>query len=352
MTKKFFTQLCTAWLITLCSISCGQKESQEYTSPQGWYLLDAPTSASLRGLSPLTEEIAWASGQNGTWMATVDGGLTWANGVIDGLNTVDFRDIEGMNASTAIAISAGQPAVIYKTIDAGTTWEKKYQGSDRDFFNGMVFIDENLGFAYGDPVDGSWVVLRTIDGGDTWVQLPNTPSAAEGEAGFAASGTSMAMDEDEIWLASGGSESKIYYSNNRGGRWEIIDTPIRQGEPSQGIFSISIIDNRSLIAVGGDYEAPNETDNNVIISHTDGLSWGKNTGRNPSGYLSAVAYFPRFHWVIAVGPNGSDYSIDGGENWDKFSEEGFHTVKKSKSGGSIWASGPNGKVGKLDFIKK
>lgn len=352
MLKKTIILISPVWILILFMISCSKKESAEYTSPQGWIINDSPTSGAIRGLSALTEEIAWAAGQNGTWMKTIDGGLTWTSGVIDGLDTVDFRDIEGINASTALAISAGQPAVIYKTTDAGASWEKKYEGSDRDFFNGMVFIDDNSGFAYGDPVDGAWMILRTIDGGDTWVLLPQTPEAAEGEAGFAASGSSMAMDEDEIWLASGGSKSNIYYSKNRGGRWEIINTPIRQGLPSQGIFSITIIDNRSLIAVGGDYERPNETDQNVIISHTDGMSWEKNSGNDPSGYLSAVAYFPRFHWVIAVGPNGSDYSIDGGENWEKFSDEGFHTVKKSKSGGSVWAAGQNGKIGKLDFLKK
>jgi len=348
MIKKYLTFfICISILI-----SCEKRQQEEYTAPQGWIISEVAAGGSLRGLSPLTEEIAWATGAGGRWMVTLDGGLSWTHGIIDELDTVDFRDIEAINAATAIAISSGQPAVIYKTTDAGTTWQKVYEGRQEDFFNGMVFVDERLGFAYGDPVGGSWVLLRTSDGGDTWEQLPNTPSAAEGEAGFAASGSAMVMEEDELWLASGGSQSKIYYSPNRGGRWEEVNAPIQQGRSSQGIFALCIIDNRNLIAVGGDYEAPDDTSNNVILSHDDGMTWVHNQGTKPSGYRSGVTYFPRFHWVIAVGPNGSDYSIDGGENWERFSDEGFHAVKLSKSGGSVWASGANGRIGRLDFLKK
>jgi len=334
-------------LITI--ISCGERQEEDFTPPQGWFIMNIPVNGSIRGLSPLTEEIAWASGPNGVWMVTLDGGATWTHGVIDGMDTVDFRDIEAMNAATAVAISAGQPAVIYKTIDAGTTWKKVYEGGEDDFFNGMSFVDDKLGYAYGDPVDGAWVVLKTSDGGDTWTPLPNMPAAADGEAGFAASGSAMAAEEDEVWLASGGTESKVYYSKNRGGRWEKIETPMQQGAPSKGIYSLCIIDNRNLVAVGGDYENPDDNDRNVVLSHDDGLTWVTNTGTKPTGYRSGVTYFPRFHWVIAVGPNGSDYSTDGGENWERFSDEGFNALKLSKSGGSVWAAGSNGKIGRLDF---
>jgi hypothetical protein len=97
--------------------------------PLGWQKIETPTTASLRGLSPLTEQIAWASGSGGTWLRTLDGGETWESGIIDGLDSVDFRDIEGIDANTAIAMASGQPAVIYKTIDGGKTWTEKISGT-------------------------------------------------------------------------------------------------------------------------------------------------------------------------------------------------------------------------------
>ncbi|KEO73615.1 YCF48-related protein [Anditalea andensis] len=349
MTNRVLVFFIIISILTSCET---RQHKGEYTDPQGWIIFDSGTAGSIRGLSPLTEEIAWATGSGGTWMKTIDGGQTWSHGLINGMDSVDFRDIEAINAATAIALSAGQPAAIYKTIDGGNSWQQIYEGSKEDFFNGMEFVNEKQGFVYGDPVEGIWVILRTLDAGETWEQLRNTPTAKEGEAGFAASGSAMVIEEDEIWLASGGTNSNIYYTHNRGGRWETIDTPIQQGTISQGIFSLCMIDNRNLIAVGGDFEAPDDASNNIILSHDEGKSWISNKGKKPQGYRSGVTYFPRFHWLITVGPNGSDYSSDGGENWVKFSDDGFHAVKLSKSGGSVWASGSNGIVAKLDYTKR
>ncbi len=57
--------------------------------PLGWEIIVTPVEASLRGLSAVTSEIAWASGSSGTWLLTNDGGVTWELGVIAGLDTVD-----------------------------------------------------------------------------------------------------------------------------------------------------------------------------------------------------------------------------------------------------------------------
>jgi photosystem II stability/assembly factor-like uncharacterized protein len=339
---------CALFLMAL-NFSCRAPLTHENPEPYAWRIMATPTEGSLRGLSPLTEEITWVTGSNGLWMLTLDAGKSWQHGIIDGLDTVDFRDIEGMNASTAVAISAGQPAVIYKTTDGGKSWIKTYEGRESDFFNCLAFRDERVGYAYGDPVNKKWTILKTSDGGDTWRRLEKAPSAIDGEAGFAASGSVLVVDDEELWLASGGAESNVYYSKTSGDQWALANTPILQGEPSQGIFSMTLIDNRNLIAVGGDYTEPDKNEKNVTLSHDDGLTWVVNEGTPPSGYRSGVVYYPRYHWVVAVGPNGSDFSRDGGEHWQRFSEEGFHAVKISKSGGSIWASGSNGRVALLDF---
>jgi hypothetical protein len=42
-------------------------------------------------------------------------------------------------------------------------------------------------------------------------------------------------------------------------------------------------------------------------------------------------------------------SDDGGINWIKFSNEGFHAVYMDKAQGSIWASGLDGKIARLVY---
>jgi photosystem II stability/assembly factor-like uncharacterized protein len=334
-------------LFFITAFSCDQKKERTQESiPLGWDVKTTPVKASLRGLSPLTENIIWASGSNGTWMRTLNGGETWDFGVIDGLDSVDFRDIEAFDAKTAVVVSAGQPAVVYRTDDGGSSWKKVYQGSDRDFFDGMAFY-KNRGMIIGDEVEGKWSVLVTSDFGNSWKELETSPDAVTGSGSFAASGSGIVMDEDKVWFASGGEVSNVYFSNDRGIIWVEKSTPIIQGKPSQGIFSLTLIGKNLLLGLGGDYAQADLIENNAVISKDGGMSWGLTGGSLPSGYRSGVTYFSLKHWTIAVGPNGSDFSKNGGSDWERFSDESLHAVFVDKTQSSIWASGPDGKIAKL-----
>jgi len=313
-----------------------------------WEIIPTPVTASLRGLSPLTDKIVWASGTGGTWLRTLDGGKSWDHGIIDGQDSLDFRDIEGMDALTAIAISAGQPAVIYKTVDGGKTWDKKFQGPEKAFLDGLAFNGKKL-YVVGDEVDGRWMILESRDFGETWKWLETSPSAPEGAGSFAASGTSIVVDQNNIWFVAAGKNGKIYRSQDQGITWETYDIPAPKEEDSQGIFSLGQITPALMVAVGGDYLSPKNPSKNAMISQDFGRTWQLAKNFAPSGYRSGVAYFQKNHWLISVGPEGSDICISGGEQWEKFSEEGFHAVAVDKAKGSVWASGNKGKIGRLAF---
>lgn len=337
------------FLLLFLLFSCTTKEKRlKIEAPKGWEVMGTPVSSSLRGLSPLTEKIIWASGSKGTWLRTLDGGQSWDHGVIAGLDSVDFRDIEGFDASTAVAMSSGQPAVIYRTEDGGRTWYEVFRGSEADFFDGMAFYKNN-GYVIGDEVGGKWRILVSKDYGKSWGVLETSPKAESGSGSFAASGSGIIATEDQIWFASGGRKSSVFNSTDAGITWKEYSTPIIQGESSQGIFSLTIVDDNILVAVGGDFLNPELSDRNAVISLHNGRAWSLITGNFPTGYRSSVAYFPLHHWLISVGPNGSDFCSNSGMDWAKFSKEEFHAVVLDKSFGSIWASGPNGKIGRLVY---
>lgn len=338
-----FISLCLSLLVFSCAF---EKKSLEEPYPLGWELMETPTQASLRGLSPLTSEIIWASGSQGTWLRTLDGGKSWDHGIIDGLDSVDFRDIEAFDAASAVAISAGQPAVIYRTENGGKDWKKVFQGEEEDFFDGMVFYKER-GYVIGDEVGGKWKVLLSRDFGKSWEVLASSPMAAPESGSFAASGSTILAHGDHIWFASGGLSSSVFHSADRGMHWTEIPTPILQGESSQGIFSLTRVDQNILFGVGGDFLQPDLAYNNAIISTQLGDAWTLATGNFPSGYRSGVTYFPLQHWLIAVGPNGSDFSKNTGMDWEKFSNESLHAVFVDQAQSSVWASGPEGKIARL-----
>jgi photosystem II stability/assembly factor-like uncharacterized protein len=339
----------SALFILLLLFACNKpKNTVIPEKPLSWEKMKTPTNASLRGLSPITEQIVWVSGSEGIWMRTLDGGNTWESGVIDGLDSVDFRDIEGIDANTAIAMSSGQPAVIYKTIDGGKTWIKKYEGPKEAFLDGMGFY-KNTGFAIGDVVDEKWMVLGTRDLGETWSWMDTSPPGPVGGGSFAASGSGILVDEDNIWFASAGKDSKIYHSPDKGFHWEKYNTPILQNEDSQGMFSLVKIDIDGMLAVGGDFTQADSSINNSIVSSDKGKTWTLTSGKRLSGYRSGVEFFSRFGWLITVGPNGSDFSTNGGNDWERFSDDGFHAVKVDHTTASVWASGANGTVAKLIY---
>lgn len=334
--------------VLVFSFSCNQKTEQLASEPLGWEIFETPVDASLRGLSPITADIAWMSGSKGTWLRTLDGGNTWEHGVIDGQVDVDFRSIQGFDAEHAIVVSAGQPAVIYKTSDGGKSWKLTHQEDTAAFLDGITFSDQNTGFVFGDPVDGKWMILKTVNQGETWYAIPNLPEVVEGEAAFAASASSMMAMDNILVLGSGGKESYLHISKDGGDSWAKFIAPLTQGEGSQGIFALTGLLSGEVVCVGGDYLQEGSTQGNVGIFLTATNEW-LTVEDPPTGYRSGVAYFNRTEWLITVGPNGSDFSHDGGINWQNFSEEGFHSVKAGSATGSVWASGGNGKVAKLKF---
>jgi hypothetical protein len=69
-----------------------------------------------------------------------------------------------------------------------------------------------------------------------------------------------------------------------------------------------------FVAVGGDYQKPEEATGTAAYTHDGGKTWQPATTR-PHGYRSAVAYDPATKTWITVGPNGTDISTDDGRNW-------------------------------------
>ncbi|PZX58426.1 photosystem II stability/assembly factor-like uncharacterized protein [Algoriphagus ratkowskyi] len=328
--------------------SCKKSDENLADMPTGWEVLETPIEASLRGLSPLTDEIAWASGSGGVWLRTIDGGKNWDHGIIAGLDTVDFRSIHAFDAMSALVVSAGQPAVIYKTEDGGKSWILKHQENDLAFLDGISFSSPTRGFVIGDPLNGKWTILQTANQGETWYPVDSLPSAAEGEAAFAASATSLLAEGNSLWLGTGGAQSNLHFSKDMGVSWEKFDTPFIQGESSQGIFSLTSMGGGEIVAVGGDYLKEDQLEGIAGVYVSSKNEWVV-PKEGPRGYRSGVVYFSMQKWLIAVGPAGSDYSKDAGLNWQPISEDGFHAVKLGHADGTVWASGAKGKIAKLRY---
>lgn len=318
-----------------------------------WQKQTIKTTASLRGLSVVNQNVVWASGTGGTFVRTTDGGKTWKVGVVPGAEKLDFRDVEAFDAKTAylLSIGEGESSRIYKTVDGGETWKLQFQDTNpKAFFDALSFWDANNGIAMSDPVDGKYLLIATTDGGATWKFLPNDkmPLAKEGEAAFAASGTCLITNgKSDVYLVSGGADARIFRSKNRGLTWQVFDAPIIKGTAGSGIFSIAMRDNERGVIVGGNYEKPNDITNNLAFTNDGGSTWTLGKGLN--GYRSAVTYIDE-NTIIAVGSSGSDISSDNGKTWQNLNKENYNAVQ-AKGKTAVWAVGANGLVAKLQVKK-
>ena len=315
--------------------------------------LNGETSTSFRGMSVVSDKIAWISGSGGTIGRTIDGGKTWEWIKPQGYEKLDFRDIEAFSADKAIVVNAGSPAYILLTEDGGKSWKESYKNLDSAIFlDGMDFWDINRGIAFGDPINGKMQLLRTLDGGRTWNDISATMQAkmGVGEASFAASGTTIcAMGEGKVWIATGGTVSNIYYSSNYGSTWQIAACPILQGQNSTGPFSIAFLNETIGVVVGGDYTKDKENENNILLSTDAGQTWSK-PAKPVSGFRSGVIYLSE-KVMLATGTSGTDVSNDGGKIWYNISDLSFNVIKKSTQGDLVLLAGNKGQIYQLSVSK-
>jgi photosystem II stability/assembly factor-like uncharacterized protein len=176
--------------------------------------------STLYSVSAASDMVAWAAGVAATVRRTTDGGSTWTNanptpGVIVG----DIYNIFAMDANTAFVTTSPSATFIYKTVNGGTTWTQVYTLAG-GFINGIEMVSPLIGFAQGDPTPaaGNWVILTTVDGGNSWTRMPTEPSGA-GEAGWNNSFQAMGTN---IWY--GTNNTKVWRSTNLGLTWSSSPT--------------------------------------------------------------------------------------------------------------------------------
>ncbi|MCM4156533.1 oxidoreductase [Gramella sp. AN32] len=325
------------------------KQVAEYSTIEIEPILEMD-SLSVRAIEIIGNNVAFAA-NNGTYGLYNAANNTWK------INTQKFEEFSpefravASTANDFFMLSVGSPALLYKTGDNGNM-ELVYQENDeKAFYDAIAFWNDKEGIAIGDPTETCISIIITRDGGKSWnkIACENLPEAAEGEAAFAASNSNIAIKGNKAWVLTGGVKSRIFYTEDKGKSWEVFDTPILQGEPTQGGYSLDFYDDKNGFIIGGDYTKPNGNIANKSITSDGGKTWQLVADSINPGYKSSIRYVPNSSGkhLIATGFTGIEYSRDAGKSWQHMSDEGFYTMRFLNDS-TAYAAG-KGRIARIRF---
>jgi photosystem II stability/assembly factor-like uncharacterized protein len=308
-------------------------------------------SVRLQAVSAPGGGVVWVSGLRGTYVRSVDSGESWTPGIVPGAETLELRDVHGVDASTAYVMSSGtgEASRVFKTTDAGATWKLLLVNPDPEgFFDCFDFWDAENGLLFGDSVAGKLVLFQTVDG-ETWTRVPaeRLPEARPGEGAFAASGTCLVTaGESTAYVGTGAGSSRVLRTRDRGRSWDAFDTPIVNASTTAGITSLDFWDEENGIAAGGDISSEEARRDIVALLET-----GNARLASPptfAGAIYGIARSPGQGFLVAVGPKGASYSLDSAATWTALSEDSYWSVGFPPSGPGFMV-GPDGRIARLEL---
>jgi len=316
-------------------------------------------SAPLIAASVVNRDTVWVSGRNGTFARTTDGGSTWAAGTVPGADSLQFRDVHAANGSVAwlLSIGNGTDSRIYRTIDAGANWTLQFTNTEPDaFFDCFDFWDDRSGIAFSDSYDGSFNIITTTDGGDTWTRIDPglLPAAHQNEGSFASSGTCLITVGDSTALIGTGAStegSRVLSTRDRGATWTVVDTDVIAGSAA-GIATLAFRDPLNGSAIGGDIGAPGSSTENVALTTDGGRTWSLAQRTPFAGPAYGSAWVPDAPQptLVAVGPGGLAVTFDDAVTWtvlDTLNHWGISFAAPDAG----WAVGPAGRITRLRLYR-
>ena len=182
-------------------------------SGQSWIKQLVPYEWSeLNSVFFINESIGFAIGL-GLHIKTKDGGETWEQFEFEykGL----MRKINFIDSQTGFA--AGLFGNIFKTTNQGENWSQTNNESDGHIYD-FYFVNDNVGYAGGQKE-----IVKTVDGGDTWNILTNSPTEIY-FIHFADENNGIAVGKGHYTGGDWGIWTKALYRTSNGGQtWEMED---------------------------------------------------------------------------------------------------------------------------------
>ena len=321
-------------------------------------------SGDVRKVYFYDESVGYAIAFPNIVLKTSDGGVHWET--LSVLSDYAIEDIFFTNSTEGFCITnkltneydGENESHILKSTDGGRTWVSGYM-SDSGAFRRLVFGSDGTGFVVGKArltapqVDSADLIIHTTDNGQTWTDisthLNNIAVNESGRVQESLTDVFILGNRDIVVLSSSG---KLYKSVDNGKSWAAVS--VLSNEPSQtdinhfGVFE----DGRFWIAGGTDSQ---EGIWGMISVSKDYVGWNR---YRLNGYYFSDAKFISASEIVACGSvpfitsSGREqrkgvilYSNDNGKSWMKVEENSssteFTSIAKLTSN-RVFVAGQNG----------
>ncbi len=344
MNKKIFPATLLAVILLLVLFGdLFNSPSDKTIGPVLVPLYEHPQQVSFRGLHATDDSVVVVGGSDGVFGFSTDAGEQWDFQTLPQASECQFRSVWALNHKTFLAVSAGAPSYIYLTEDGGNNWSRVFEDTAQaTFLDGIQFVNDTLGYIYGDPVDGYFKLLRTADGGKSWNEIQG-PEAIDGEVSFAASGSAIALGNNILSIVTGGTVSRLHVTMDwlNADGWIASPIEMAQGLPSQGAFA-HYWSNDKLFIVGGDYMREEDTSGTSIVADLS-------TGQDDESTMKKLRKLP---YTSDVSGDGQFIYFTGTKGM-RYLDSTLHVMDTTAmhtlvfSGKYVFSSGPQGRIGRI-----
>ncbi|MEO1524702.1 MAG: glycosyl hydrolase family 8 [Planctomycetota bacterium] len=218
-----------------------------------------PSAFKLLGVvaHPTEDTQAWVLDEDGGVYFTEDRGQNWVartNGLLDGPAPIRFKSMElaEMRDGQATLYVGSAPNGaggdgVHKSIDGGENWDLKLTGR-ANIENGEVFAEgANTWWIEVDPNDpetvwagGSARIMRSTDGGDTWIDMLNDPGEVDGTytgrgfMGWIGTNYEVNPEDPNHVIAQAWDSGRLIQSRDGGASWTRVIEQTEFAFPSVG----------------------------------------------------------------------------------------------------------------------
>jgi len=277
---------------------------------QNYYQVLKPSiEAELNDVFLVNEQLGWIVGNKGILLHTNDGGISWVKKELP--FTYDLLKVFFYDSNYGWIGTANGKILI--TTDGGESWSESLIRSDFTYFDAIYFTSPRIGYISTGKYRSVYI-LRTTDGGNTWIKKDSLVSPTVSSRWYA-----IDFYNESFGVVVGDKKDAQRYTTDGGETW-LKSTPINDnffGDQK----TVKWLNSTDVISLGEGNEFWGVV--TPIYKSTDGgKNWTKKTQFPQPNYNRVKdSYFKNSFEGIAVGSNGFSYAYitrttDGGETWN------------------------------------